>query len=139
MVRYTTDDHVADVAGTHFLKIGRGDKKGIDLALDEELHRVKRYARDPMDVLVRIEPDRSDHDPYQQLVIKIGTSRHTESSVFKVCHGSDVVPAEHLKASEMQTGQEGDRRASFHCHDERRRKCPAKVHLAMRQHIADCS
>src|SRR4051812_37549416 len=112
MVRYTTDDHVADVAGTHFLQIGRGGKKGIDLALDEELRGLARRARDPTDVLGGIEPDRSDHNPYQRPVIKIGTIRHTDSPAFKVRYGSDVVPAEHLKASEMQTGQEGDRCAS---------------------------
>jgi hypothetical protein len=30
---------MADILGAHFLQIGRSGKKGIDLALDEEIHQ----------------------------------------------------------------------------------------------------
>src|SRR3954451_1657360 len=83
-----------------------------------------------------IKPDRPGHDLYQHPVLV--TAGYPDSPAFKVRHGPDVVPAEHFEASNMQAGQDSNGCASFHCHDERWHVCPAKIHLAMRQHIAQC-
>ena len=37
------DDHVADLAGAQFLRLGRKAEERIDLALGEKLHRLGRW------------------------------------------------------------------------------------------------
>ena len=53
----------------------------------------------------------------------------------QVAEGADLFFPEDLEAPEMQAAQNRDRGAGVHPQDERRRKVPAEIHLAMRDHI----
>ena len=62
LVRGHVEDHAADLAGAQLLRLGGKAKEGVDLPLGEQLHEVAGRAGDPVDVLVRVEPDVGRHD-----------------------------------------------------------------------------
>ena len=60
---------------------------------------------------------------------------YAHGPALQVGEGADLLFPEDLEAPEMQAAQDRDRCAGIHPHDQRRRKVPAEIHLAMRDHI----
>src|SRR5262249_4240767 len=57
----------------------------------------------------------------------------------QVGNGTDLILAEDLEAAEMQAAQRRDGGAGIHREDKIRRKVPAEIHLAMRDHTGNIS
>ena len=53
---------MVDIPGAQLLGLRRKAEERIDLAVDEQLLRLDRWARDPIDVGDGVEPDISGHD-----------------------------------------------------------------------------
>jgi len=75
---------MSDVSGARFLQKGRSAEEGIDLALNERVHRLDRGIREPAEVLGVIEPDQDSHDGQKRLV---------SDSIVGHAHGPALQPA----------------------------------------------
>ena len=105
------EDHVADLASAQFLRFGRGGKKSIDFPCGEQRHGVAG-TRDPVDVLLGVEPDLRRHERKIQVPTR-AEARNANSLALQVADGSDGLVREHLMAPGMHARQRRERLAGI--------------------------
>ena len=131
------NDNMSDLPGANFLQDGRAGEEGIDLALDEQIHRLERRIYDPAEVLGRIETDQPGHDGQQRPVSATAVKVRAHGPALQVAEAADLLFPEDLEATQMQTAQPRDWCAGIHRHDEVWCKIPAEIHIAVRDHAGN--
>ena len=111
LVRAYVEDHAADLASAQFLRFGRGGKKSIDFPCAEQRHGVAG-TRDPMDVLLGVEPDLRRHERQIQVITR-AEPPNADPLAFQVADGADGLMREHLVAAGMHARQRRDRLAGI--------------------------
>src|ERR1700751_5845297 len=94
---------MAGVPRPQFLRLGREPEECIDLSFGEKRQRLDGRARDPVDVLHRVEPDLRRHQGQEIL----GAQLEADALALQLRYPVDVFLSEELKAAGMQTGEHG--------------------------------
>jgi hypothetical protein len=105
---------MTDLTGAKLLLLRRGREKRIDSSVGEQLHRgFSRTRRDPVDVLIGVEPDVRHH----KRDVKVRTrAQHLGDCDFlapQIANGSYRLVREQLEPARMHTRQHRDRHAGI--------------------------
>ena len=114
------DDHVADLAGAQFLRLGRKTEKCIDLSGEEEILGHDGGIIDPMNIFGGIKAEISGHNRYQFRDQTSGSNAH--GSVFQVSEAADLFAREQLEAPDVHAREDCDRQAGIQPGDRIRRE-----------------
>src|SRR5262245_2442172 len=123
---------MTDLASAQFLRLGRESEECIYLALGEEFHRLRRGARDPIDILHRIEPDMRSHAA-QKRVLARAQALHAYGLPLQIRDAADAFSREQLEAADMLASHYRDRLAGIDRDNQRRREISGEVDLAARE------
>ena len=117
--------------GAQLLGLRRKAEEGIDLALGVELDRLRVLARDPVDVLGRVQPDIGRHAG-QKHVLARAESLDADALALEVGDRPDALIAEQLEAARVDARQHRQALARVHRDHQRRDEVGAEVDLAAR-------
>ncbi len=104
------------MASAEILRLRRKAEERVDLAVREELDRWGRLARDPTDVVDRVEPDMSGHDGDEHMMGRL-QARHANFFALQIRDAADAFVPEQFIATDMHAGQDDDRLARSHAHN----------------------
>src|SRR5215831_16879163 len=120
---------MADPAGVQFLRLGRQTEEAVELSVDEELHRLQRWADNPVDVLARINTDMGG-DRRQEHMLRRVQRGDPYGLTPQVGDAVNALIGEQLEAAGMHTGQYRNRHTLIDRVDAQRRKVRNKVKIS---------
>jgi hypothetical protein len=120
---------MADALRPQALRLGREAEKGVDLALEEQIGRLRVHARHPVDVFGRIESDQRRHRRNEDMR---GGLEHRNSyrSALEIRDTVDAVLGEQFEAPDMDACEDGDLLAAIEREDERTGEVRGEVDLS---------
>ena len=105
-----------------FLRLGRQAQKGVDLSVDEELHRLDRWLDDPMDIFARIDADMRGDQASGTYAGASPRRRLPIALALQIGDAADLLIREQFEAADMHAGQDRDRHTRIDRVDAQRRK-----------------
>jgi hypothetical protein len=104
-VHHAVHHHVPDLLRPEFLCHGRKGHEGIDLALDEERHRLGLGMRDPGDLLPGVQADIGRHAGQEDVVTAFPVA-HGDGLPLQVADGTDPLRPDQHEAADVHPSQE---------------------------------
>src|SRR2546425_1365104 len=92
-IHAAVDHDVADLLRAERLRIGREPQEGVNLTFGQELHRLGRRVRRPIDVLVRVQAY-VRHDAGEEHVLARAEPLHSDCFPLQIAHGADPLGPE---------------------------------------------
>jgi hypothetical protein len=105
------EQDASDFPGAQVLRLRRIAQEGIDLSVDEQLHRVEGPAVDPVEILAGVEPDLRGHQREQRLAAQ-SWHRDPDTLPLEIRKAAEILFAQDLVAADMQAGQDSDPEAA---------------------------
>src|SRR6516162_11097869 len=97
----------ADLTGTQFLRLGRKAEERIDLSVGKKLHWGRTGARDPVDILGRIEADMGGHRR-DECVLVDTSALYADLLALQIPNGADAFIGKQFEAADMHAGKHRD-------------------------------